>query len=67
MILKKGLLTELERKKKRFSERQYYFFLGGGGCGGGGLGLFLGGWVGARQTSIFSGRPYHMLLLPFIC
>ena len=37
MILKKGLLTELEKKK--FSERQY--FLGGGG--GGGYGLF---WVG---------------------
>ena len=32
MILKKGLLTELEKKK--FSERQYFF---------GGYGLF---WVG---------------------
>ena len=43
MILKKGLLTELERKKKRFSERQYYFFLGGGGVGGEGWACF---WVG---------------------
>ena len=36
MILKKGLLTELEKNyKKKFSEKQYFFFffLGGGGGG----------------------------------
>ena len=46
MCLKKGLLTELEkrkkRRKKRFSERQYNFWVG----------PMLGGSVGARQTNI---------------
>ena len=39
VILKKGLLTELEKKQKRFSERQYFF--GGRACFG---------WV-ARNTA----------------
>ena len=43
MILKKGLLTELERKgdSQKGNIHIYFFFWGGGGEGG--LGLF---WVG---------------------